>query len=123
MDKKPSYLWALAVGALFLVLQVLIYLFRFSSINTESSITDYLFFFIGGAMIGLALVYFLRRSETTGTSRATIIGFVIGIPFSLFGMMMGGLIGPIGSIILGMSPGIFITGVGYFLGRAFSKKE
>jgi hypothetical protein len=40
----------------------------------------------------------------------------------MFGMVVGGAIGPIGALILGVSPSVFITGVGYFLGRAFSKK-
>jgi hypothetical protein len=122
MDKKPSFLWALAVGALFPILQAVLFLLRFNSLNPDAPLTDYLFFFISGAMIGLGLIYFLRRSENKGTYRATIIGFVIGIPFAVLGMLLGGLAGPLGSILFGMSPGIFITAIGYFLGRTFSKK-
>lgn len=121
MDKKPSFAWALVVGALFPVLQLLLFALRFNSINTEVSPMDYLVFFVGGLLIGLALIYFLRRAQTRGASRASIIGFVIGLPFSLFGMMLGGLIGPVGAIFLGISPGIFAIIVGYYLGRAFSK--
>ena len=122
MDKKPTFLWALAVGAFFVVLQVLIYLLRFNSFNPNAPISDYLLFFIGGALIGLGLIYFLRRSENANVYRATLIGFVIGIPFVMFGMMIGGLIGPLGVILFSMSPGIFTTALGYFLGRTFSKK-
>jgi hypothetical protein len=122
VDKKPSFLWALAIGALFPVLQLAIFLFRFNRWNTDAPVIEYLFFYISGAMIGLGVIYFLRRSENKGAQRGTIIGFVIGIPFALFGMTMGGLAGPLGAIILGMSPGVFMTAVGYFLGLAFSKK-
>lgn len=121
MDKKPSFLWALAIGAAMPVLQLLLFALRFNSINSDSSPMDYVAFFAGGLLIGLALIYFLRRAETKGAYRATIIGFAIGLPFSLLGMMLGGLIGPLGSIFLGISPGIFATLVGYYLGRSFSK--
>jgi hypothetical protein len=120
MDKKPSFLWALVIGLLFTILQVVIYFLRFNSLNPEATPSDYLFFFIGGTLIGLGLIYFLRRSENKATYRASLIGFVIGIPFALFGMLLGGLAGPLGSILLGMSPGIFMTVIGYFLGRTFS---
>jgi hypothetical protein len=122
MDKKPSFLWAFAVGILFVVLQIAVYFLRFNNINPEASAADYLFFFIGGTLIGLGLIYFLRRSENKATSNATLIGFVLGIPFALFGMLLGGLAGPFGSIFLSMSPGIFMIAVGYFLGRTFSKE-
>ncbi len=122
MDKKPSFLWALAIGALFPVLQLAIFLLRFNRWNTDSPAIEYLFFYISGTVIGLGLIYFLRRSENKGVQRATIIGFVIGIPFALFGMVMGGLGGPLGAILLGMSPGVFMTALGYFLGLALSKK-
>lgn len=122
MDKKPSFVWAFAVGLMFVVLQLIIFFLRFSNLNPDAPITDYLFFFIGGTLIGLGLIYLLRRSENKGTYRGTIIGFVIGIPFALFGMLLGGLAGQLGSVLFSMSPGIFITAVGYFLGRTFSKK-
>lgn len=122
MDKKPSFLWALAVGALFVVLQILIYLLRFNGLNPDAPASDYFFFFLGGALIGLSLVYFLGRSETKTVYQATLIGFVIGIPFTMFGMLIGGLLGPFGVILFGISPGIFTTALGYFLARTLSKK-
>lgn len=122
MDKKPSFLLAFAVGILFVVLQIVIFFLRFNNLNPDASIVDYLFFFIGGTLIGLGLIYFLRRGENKGTRQATIIGFIIGIPFAVFGMLLGGLAGPFGVIFLGMSPAVFTTAAGYFLGRTFSKK-
>ena len=122
MDKKPSFLWALAVGVAFPLLQVIIFLIRFGRLDTQAPPADYLLFFLGGAFAGVGLIYFLRRSQTRGTFRAVIVAFIISVPFALFGMVMGGMIGLVGALILGVSPSIFITAVGYFAGRAFSKK-
>lgn len=121
MDKKPSFLWAFAIGLLFPVLQVVIFFLRFQNINPDASFSDYLFFFITGSIIGFALIYFLRRSETRRTSNATIIGFVIGVPLALIGMLLGGLMGTFGIILFGISPAIFLTAIAYFIGRGLSK--
>lgn len=122
MDKKPSYLWALAAAALFAILQAVILLVRTGSMTTGSPLSDYLIYFLAGALIGVGLVYLLRRSETPRTVRGTIVGFVIGMLFALFGMIVGGMVGGIGVLFLSVSPALFFTGVGYFIGRAFSKK-
>ncbi len=122
MDKKPSFLWALAVGLLFPVLQVLVFLVRFGRLDPEAPASDYLWSFLGGALIGAGLIYFLRRSETQNVFRAVIIAFVISLPFALFGMFLGGVLGLIGVLFLGVSPSVFIIGLGYFIGRAFTRK-
>ena len=122
MDKKPSFVWALVVGAAFPILQGLIFFLRFQNINTESQFSDYVFFFIAGSLIGLGLVYFLRRSDSSSVFRGTWIGFISGIPFALIGMLFGGLMGAFGIIFLSVSPSIFTTAIGYFVGKAFAKK-
>jgi hypothetical protein len=122
MEKKPSFLWALAIGLAFPLLQVLIYFVRFGRLNPEAPLTDYLLFLLGGVLAGAGLVYFLRRSETAGTFWAVIVAFLISVPLAMFGMVMGGLMGVFGVLLLGVSPSVFITGVGYFIGRALSKK-
>lgn len=121
MDKKPSFLWALAIAVAFPILQALIFFLRFQSINTESQFTDYLFFFLAGLLIGLGLVYFLRRSESTSASRGTWIGFLIGVPLALIGMLFGGLMGAFGIVFLSVSPNLFTIAVGYFIGRGLGK--
>ena len=118
MDKKPSFLWALAIGLAFPILQALIFLIRFNTLTAGASATDYIFFFIGGSLIGLALIAALRRCETRGAYRAALIGFAIGLPFALFGMVIGGMLGPVGGIIFSVSPGVFFILVGFLIGRA-----
>jgi hypothetical protein len=122
MDKKPSFLWALAVGLLFPVLNAVGFLFRFGSFSADAPATDYLLFFLAGSLIGLALVYLLRRSENRGVSTAVLVAFVVSIPFALFGMALGGAVGFIGIFFLGVSPSVFLIAVGYFLGRMLAKK-
>ncbi|MBK7316972.1 MAG: hypothetical protein IPO36_16775 [Anaerolineales bacterium] len=121
MNKKPSFLWSLAIGLAFPILQVLVFSLRFGNSGITAPITDYIFFFIGGAFIGLALIAALRRCETKGAYRATLIGFGIGVPFSIFGMVLGGMLGPLVGVMFSVSPGVFFTFVGFLIGRAFFK--
>jgi hypothetical protein len=123
MDKKPSFWWSLAVGLAFPILQVVIYLIRFGSLDSGAAFIDYIGLFIAGALIGLGLIYFLRKSDSGKVLRAVIIGFVIGLPFSVFGMVVGGMVGVVGVILLSVSPSIFTTGVGYYLGKALTKNR
>jgi hypothetical protein len=123
MNKNLSYKWAFAVALFFPVLQIVIFYFRFQRMNAEASFTDYLAFFISGLLIGLALIYLLRRSETTSASRCTIIGFIIGIPLALVGMMVGGLTGAFGAVLFSISPSIFVMLIGYVIGRARGQKK
>lgn len=122
MNKKPSFTWALVVGAAFPILQVLIFILRLQNINSESQFSDYLFFLVAGSLIGLGFIYFLRRSDSHSASRGTWIGFIIGIPLALIGMLLGGLMGAFGIIFLSVSPAIFVMGIGYFIGKAIGKK-
>lgn len=122
MDKKTSFLWALAIGLIFPILQTLVFFLRFSAFNAEAGAQDYFFFYIAGVVIGLGLIYLLNRSQSTGAWRGALIGFIVGIPFALFGMLMGGLMGPLGAIFLGVSPAVFLIALGYFFGRLFSRK-
>lgn len=122
MDKKPSFLWAIAIGLLFPILQVVIFFLRFQNINPDAGLTDYLYFFVTGLLIGVILIYFLRRSDSSNAYRGAMIGFVIGIPLALLGMLLGGLAGAFGAILFGISPNVFTIVLGYFIGRATSKK-
>jgi uncharacterized membrane protein len=121
MDKRPSFLWAFAIGLLFPILQVVIFFLRFQDLTPDASFSDYLFFFITGSLIGLVLIYFLRRSETRRAYNAIIVGFVIGIPLAIIGMLLGGLMGAFGIVLFGMSPAVFVIGLAYLIGKALSK--
>lgn len=122
MEKKVSFLWALGVGLLLVVLNLILFLFGFGAMSEDAPLTDYLTIFLSGALIGVALVYFLRRSDQKSTFNATLTAFVVSLPFAMFGVAFGGIVGEIGIFLLGVSPAVFLIGLGYYLGRAFARK-
>jgi len=122
MDKKVSFVWSLATGLMFVVLSLVAFVFGLGGLNADVSIIDYVIIFLAGTLIGVILVYFLRRSESLAIYKATLIAFVISLPFTMFGILFGGILGGIGVFLLGVSPAVFIIGVGHYLGRAFSRK-
>lgn len=122
MEKKVSFIWVPVIGLTFVVLSLIVFLSGLGGLKADVSITDYVIIFLAGALIGVVLVYFLRRSELPAVYRSTIIGFVASLPFTLFGILFGGVVGGIGILLLGVSPAVFMIGVGYYLGRAFSRK-
>lgn len=122
MEKRVSYLWTLGAGLLLVVLNLLLFLFRVGDMNREAPLADYLIIFLAGAAIGAALVYFLRRSQNKSVFNATLAAFVISLPFAMFGIIFGGIVGGFGIFLLGVSPAVFLIGLGYYLGRAFAGK-
>jgi hypothetical protein len=122
MDKKVSFIWSFGIGLMFVVLSLLVFLLGLGGVSADISIIDYVIIFLAGTLIGVVLVYFLRRSELPAVSKSTLIAFVISLPFAMFGFIFGGIVGGIGILVLGVSPAVFIIGVGYYLGRAFAGK-
>ena len=122
MDKKISFIWPFAIGFIFVILSLIAFFFGLGGLNADVSLFDYVVIFLAGVLIGVVLIYFLRRSESPSVYRSTLIAFVISLPFALFGILFGGILGGIGVFLLGVSPAVFMTGVGYYLGRAFSRK-
>jgi hypothetical protein len=122
MDKKPSFLWALLAGLVFAAVETVIHMMEIGGMSTALSLPDYVMFFLTGALIGIGLVYFLRRSVSRAGVRAVWIGFLIGLPFTLFGMVFGGMVGSIAVLMLSISPALFVTGVAFLIGRAFGRR-
>jgi hypothetical protein len=122
MDQKPSFLWALLVGGFFAALQALLLTLNIGGTKPVVTAVDYVIYFVTGTLIGVGLVYFLRRSGSRGVAQAVWIGFLASLPFALFGMIFGGMIGAFGVFMLSLSPAMFITGVGYLIGRTFARK-
>ncbi len=122
MDKKVSYLWSFGIGLMFVVFSLVAFLSGLGGETAEMSILNYLIIFLSGATIGLVLVYFLRRSDQPVVFNATLIAFAIGLPFAMFGIIFGGIVGGVGIFLLGVSPAAFITGLGYYIARTFTGK-
>ncbi len=122
MDKKISFVWSLGVGVLFVVLSLGVFLLGLGGLNADVSAANYVMIFLAGVLIGVVVVYFLRRSETPSVYRATLIAFIGSLPFAMFGIIFGGIVGGIGIFLLGVSPAVFIIGVVYYLARAIVRK-
>jgi hypothetical protein len=120
-EKKIPYWWAILIGLLAPILQVAIYYFRFFSLNEESTALDYVMFFIAGTVGGLILIALLNRSKTKAAKWLVIIVFILATPVALTGMVVGGLVGPLGVIFMSAMLWTMITGIGFFIGRFLSR--
>lgn len=122
MDKKISFAWSLGVGLIFFVLSLVIFISGFGNSGTQAPLMSYVMVFLSGTLIGAVLVYFLRLSEQAALFKVTLISFGVSIPFAIFGLVFGGVVGGIGLFLLVVSPSVFITGLGHYLGRIFIRK-
>lgn len=122
MDKKISFVWSLGTGLLFLVLGLVIFLSGFGNSDAQAPLMNYVMVFLAGTLIGAVLVYFLRLSEQAALFKVTLIAFAISLPFAIFGLVFGGVVGGIGLFLLVVSPSVFIIGLGHYLGRIFIRK-
>jgi uncharacterized membrane protein len=120
--KSISAFWALLVGLLSVIAQVITYTLRFERLNTESPFADYFFFFLAGTVGGFILIFFLNRQPTRKGRWIVLIVFLLIAPVSLFLMLGGGLFGPLGLLLLPQIPWLLFTWLGSLLGRFVSRK-
>ncbi|MBK8428556.1 MAG: hypothetical protein IPL27_22545 [Lewinellaceae bacterium] len=123
MNKKVSFIWSLGTGLMFVVLSLMSFLSGLGGSSADISLVEYVIIFLTGTLIGAVLVYLLRRSESPAVFKVTWIAFVVSLPFAMFGIIFGGIVGGVGIVLLGVSPAVFIIGVGHYLGRAFASKK
>ncbi len=115
-QKNIPYWWSLIIGLAYPLLQALIFLFRFRKLNTIASPLDYLLFYLAGLAGALLLTFFLRRSKTR-TGRWVILGaYLLAVPLAIFGMVSGGLLGPVGVILFSFIPWALFMWFGYLAG-------
>lgn len=119
--KKIPFQWALLVGLLAAVAQVLTFYLRFGRWNTDAFIVDYLFIFLAGALGGLILIYFLNRQSSLDARFIVMIAFLLASPLALFMMIGGGLLGLPGILILPQIPWALFTWIGSFVGKRLSR--
>ena len=112
MTRLLSYPWALAFGLYYYFLFQLIYLVRFGSVNTTLSIAD-------GALsiVGLGSVLFAQYLTRRLADRRALmaIPFALALPFSLFGALGGGLLGPLAVAIYGLAPFAIALPLGFWI--------
>lgn len=119
--KKVSLLWAIVVGLLTLLAQIVTFYARFGRWNTDSTFVDYLLFFVAGMLGGWILMYFLNRQASAAARRAVLIAFLLASPVALLMMVLGGLIGWIGVLIYPQIPWALFAWIGSSVGRLVAR--
>lgn len=113
--------WALVVGAVSVIWQILTYYFRFGQFNPYAPISDYVWFFIGGSLGGLILVMFMNRQPVEKGRWAVLIAFVLATPVAMIFMVGGGLFGLVSTLIFPQIPWLIFTWIGSLVGRFISR--
>ena len=119
--KTVSYYWAMLVGLLTIVAQVVTFYLRFGRWNTDAFIVDYLIIFLAGALGGLILIYFLNRQSSSDARWIVLIAFLLASPLALFMMIGGGLLGLLGILTLPQIPWALSTWLGSLIGKRISR--
>jgi len=109
------------VGLLSVAAQIVIFYARFGRWNADSTITDYLLFFLAGALGGWILTFFLNRNPASAARRVVWIAFLLASPFSVLMMLAGGLVGPLGVLIFPQVPWAIFAWIGSWLGRRMAR--
>jgi hypothetical protein len=120
--KTISAYWALVVGLLSIVTQVITFYLRFGRWNTEAKFAEYLFFFLAGAFGGSILIFFLNRESSLSTRWIVLVSFLIACPIALFMMIGGGLLGPLGVLIFPQIPWALFAWLGSVVGSFATKR-
>ena len=125
MEKQREiyYWWAALIGLFFPVLQSTIYYFRFRVLNPYAGPLDYALFFLAGALGGLILIAFLRSSRTKAARWIVVAAFLLATPFATLGMLGGSLLGLFGIVLLPGAIWAIFTGIGFWIGRFFSRSK
>jgi hypothetical protein len=113
--------WVLGVGLLSVAAQIVLFYIRFGRWNTDSTFTDYLLFFLAGALGGWILTIFLNRQASTASRRAVWIAFLLASPLALLLMLAGGVLGPLGVLILPQIPWLVSAWIGSWVGRSAAR--
>ena len=121
--KSISAFWALLVGLLSVIAQIVTYYLRFGRLNTIATLTEYLFFFLAGSLGGVILIFFLNRQTAERGRRMVLGAFLLASLVALPAMLVGGLLGPLGVLILPQILWALFAWLGSLLGRVLSRAE
>lgn len=119
--KKISVFWAMVVGLVSVILQVLTYYFRFGQLNPYSPWLDYVLFFLSGTLGGLILIFFLNRQSANKAWWSVLTAFVLAAPVAMIFMVGGGLLGFIGILLFPQLPWFIFTWLGSLVGKFLSR--
>ena len=84
------YLLVIPIGFAWPLMHVLVFLLRFGSMPTESS----LIFLPMGIVSAVVLVFLVKKAGSRKRKRRTVIGYLLASPFAYIGSLFGGLMSP-----------------------------
>lgn len=115
-----SFVWAILVGLLSIVAQVVVFYVRFGVFNTQASFANYVSFFLAGTLGGSVLMWFLNRETSSRGRRIVLIAFLLASPLALIMMLAGGLFGPLGVLIAPQLPWVLFIWLGALVSKRIS---
>ncbi|MBI3159713.1 MAG: hypothetical protein HYZ26_08970 [Chloroflexi bacterium] len=118
--KKTPYWIAAALGLLGPAFYLVTYTMRFNRPEGQQY-RESIDTFLPVALGGLFLVWLLNRAASRKVRRLTWAGFLLLLPFGLFGSTIGGMLGIIGVILFGAIPLVVGAALGYGLGNLLSR--
>ncbi|WP_419909528.1 hypothetical protein [Hoeflea sp.] len=120
MASIRSFSLVLLAGPAVYAVQMLVFLLRFGWIDA-GTVLQGLIFVPAGWLMALPVAFFLSQLPVR-SQRLWLWGFsAVALPVSLAGMVMGGLLGPLGVIAYGVLPMLAATTAGYVLIRLVSR--
>lgn len=120
--KRTSVFWALVVGLVSVIWQVLTYYFRFGQLNPYASWLEYVWFFLSGTLGGLILIFFLNRQSAHKAWWSVLAAFVLAAPVAMLFMVGGGLLGFLGILLFPQLPWFIFTWLGSRVGEFLSRR-
>ena len=117
---RLSFAWAILVGLISIVAQVVTFYIRFGFFNTQASFANYVSFFLAGTLGGSILMWFLNRETSPWGRRIVLIAFLLASPLALIMMLAGGLFGPIGVLIAPQIPWALFAWLGALVSKRIS---
>lgn len=115
--KTLSVGWSLLSGLAAVVWQVVSYYLRFGRLNPHAAWTDYLTFFVAGALGGLLLVFFFNRQPVQKGRWSVLVAFVLAFPVAMIFMLGGGLLGWVGMLLFPLLPWLLFMWIGSLVGK------
>jgi hypothetical protein len=114
-NRGPSWAWVVPAALLLPGLQLAIFGLRFGHIDTQ--LAESLVFLPAGLIAAIALLYWLRAAATHRQRRATLIGYIIGLPCAFLGSLLLPLVLPAwpGATLGGSLPWLLCIWTGYRL--------
>ncbi len=116
---KRNLINSVVYGVLFYVVVNLVFYFNFGNIDFRwidliFIIVPFINFFFAG--------FLSQKSDTKFKKYFVWVFFVLSVPVSYYGLIMGGLLGILGIILYGIVPVFLLTAIGFWIAKLLNFK-